>query len=161
MLEVLLKKIDSAGRFLVGLMLGVSVLLVFTDAVLRTTVGYSIFWIQEIILYLVIWSTFMGAALAVRKGEHIQVTFILERLPKRAQRFLNIGTALIGLIFSIAFIISGVQLVIDAYSNGLASTSTLEVPLWIPYLIMPISGIIFVFGFVERIISLFREEGGN
>lgn len=154
-----IKNIDITGRSLVGLMLGVAVFLVFTEAVSRTLFSFSVFWVQEVVIYLIIWSVFIGAALAIRKGEHLKVTFLVEKLPPKIQFYISLGTTLIGLVFSLALFISGIQLVSDAYFSGVVSISTLEVPLWIPYLILPGTAFLFILSFIERFVNLCRERG--
>ena len=70
-------------------------------------------------------------------------------LPKSGQLFfdwLNIG---MGLILSVALVISGYNLVADAFVKGVTTTSLAKTPLWIPYMIMPIAGVLFCFRFVE------------
>lgn len=158
MWELFRQKVDEGLIHMVGMFLGLSMLFVFSDAMLRVLFGYSIFWLQEVILYFIIWSTMIGAAVAVRHNEHIKVDFLIEKLKPQHQFILNLATSMIGLIFSIVFTVSGLKLVIDAYTTEVASITTLETPLWIPYLILPITGIIFVIGFIDWIFSMIRKR---
>ena len=153
------KYVCTMAHKLMGIMLGVTVFMVFSDAVLRKILAFSFFWFNEVVVYLIIWLVFIGAALAVREDEHLKVTILIEKLPLLTQFYVNIGTTLVGLVFSAVLFISSIRLVVDSYSSGVASISTLEVPLWIPYLIMPITAFLCVIGFFEKFTKLCREGG--
>jgi len=57
---------------------------VFTRYVLNDAAG----WTEEIARYLLIAITFLGGAMAVRRGTHIQVDFVYRFLPRTAGRTL-------------------------------------------------------------------------
>ncbi len=161
MWNLLFSKFDNILLRFVALLLGISIFLIFSDAMLRVLFSYSIFWLQEMILYFVVWSTMLGATVAVRRDEHIKLDLLIGKLRPRLQTTLQIATSLVGLIFSVVFTYSGIRVVFEAYRSGIGSITTLETPLWIPYLVLPATGIIFVLGFCNLIwstVAPLREE---
>jgi TRAP-type C4-dicarboxylate transport system permease small subunit len=58
---------------------------VFTRYVLNDAAG----WTEEIARYLLIAVTFLGGAMAVRRGTHIQVDFVYRFLPRAAGRVMS------------------------------------------------------------------------
>ena len=65
--------VNTILRWGVMIMLSVMSVVVFAQVVFRI-VHLSIPWSEELSKYLLIWSTFMGAALCVRKGSFLLVS---------------------------------------------------------------------------------------
>ena len=57
----LLSRVIDAGLFLMGAAI---VVLVFTNATLRSAAGFDLAWSLEVTAFLLLWSTFMGCAAA-------------------------------------------------------------------------------------------------
>lgn len=62
---------------------------VFLQFFTRYVLNDSMAWTEEIARYLLIWITFIGAAIAVRRGTHIGVEAVLHFLPARAAAVLR------------------------------------------------------------------------
>ncbi len=71
----------------VGLM-GFMALLGFANVVTRY-LGYSLAYTEEILVAMMVWITLLGAAVGFKRGAHLGLTFIRERLPFKAQRALE------------------------------------------------------------------------
>ena len=67
--------------------LGLMVLLVFLDLVLRETVSSGIPAAQRVALYLMLWVGFLGASLATRGGKHLSMDLLEKLLPDEARRY--------------------------------------------------------------------------
>lgn len=67
--------VNTILRWIVMIMLSVMSVIVFAQVVFRI-VHLSIPWSEELSKYLLIWSTFMGAALCVRKGSLVGLEFL-------------------------------------------------------------------------------------
>ena len=81
--------VNTILRWIVMIMLSVMSVVVFAQVVFRI-VHLSIPWSEELSKYLLIWSTFMGAALCVRKGSLVGLEFLLSALPEKGQKMLKI-----------------------------------------------------------------------
>lgn len=64
-------------------------LISFMQIINRFIFHRSIFWIEEIALYLFIWVIFLGMSLGVKKSEHFRMTEIVMKLPSKIQLFLS------------------------------------------------------------------------
>lgn len=149
MIQTIIVKWDKIEQFLAGATVTGAFILTFVEVIARFVFSYSFYWAKEYIIFFVIWSTFLGASQVLKKSQHIRLSVFVDMLPKRGQRFfdwLNIG---MGLVLSIALVISGYNLVADAYVKGVTTTSLAKTPLWIPYMIMPIFGILFCIRVME------------
>ena len=86
--------VNTILRWIVMIMLSVMSVVVFAQVVFRI-VHLSIPWSEELSKYLLIWSTFMGAALCVRKGSLVGLEFLQSALPERGQKALKIVLSII------------------------------------------------------------------
>ncbi|WP_439576781.1 TRAP transporter small permease [Elioraea sp.] len=72
---------------------------VFLQFFTRYVLNDSIAWTEEIARYLLICVTFVGAAMAARKGTHIALEIVLYILPPGPRRWLRILLSLIAVVF--------------------------------------------------------------
>lgn len=147
---------DRAEHIIIGLLLAGAMGITVLEVVSRSIFGFSFYWAQEFIVYFIIWSTFLGASQVLKKSEHIRVNILVNALPAASQRYVDMVTTVIGLVFCLFLLVSGVRLVTDAYVGGVTSSSLAHVPLWMPYSIMPIAGILLSFRFIERFFMLWK-----
>lgn len=96
--------------FLGVLMVGL-VCLVFTSIVLRTTIGYSLMWAEEIARYSFIWVVYIGASVALIKKQHLRVDFVTSRLPAKLRNGVEFGVDILLLLFLVLLLVQGLRLV--------------------------------------------------
>lgn len=81
--------VNTILRWVVIIMLSVMSVVVFAQVVFRI-VHLSIPWSEELSKYLLIWSTFLGAAMCVRKSSLVGLEFLLSALPEHARKILKV-----------------------------------------------------------------------
>lgn len=72
---------------------------VFLQFFTRYVLNDSIAWTEEIARYLLICVTFVGAAMAARKGTHIALELVYHVVPARARRWLRLVLSIIAVVF--------------------------------------------------------------
>ena len=82
------KVINKILRFIVIIMLSVMSVVVFAQVLFRI-VHLSIPWSEELSKYLLIWSTFLGAAICIRKGSLVGLGFLKNSLSEEKQKLLQ------------------------------------------------------------------------
>lgn len=82
------KIINQILKAVVVLMLGVMSIVVFAQVVFRI-VHLSIPWSEELSKYLLIWSTFLGSALCIRRKSLVGLEFFLNSMTKKNQKILQ------------------------------------------------------------------------
>ena len=121
---------------------------VLIQVVGRYVFNYSIDWAAETATFAQIWMILLAAGLAMRSNLHVSVDALTNILPVSILRFLIIVIAVPCLWFLWQAIVGSIVLI----DIGQIQTSpVLQIPMWIPYLALPI-GLIY-FGF-ELILSL-------
>ena len=116
-------------------------------------------WSEEVPRYLLVWITYLGAALAVRFKEHISLDVFFNMMPLRARQvghiLLNGLIAIVGTIM----VVYGVALVSQFKDDLMESIPVTN--FWL-YLVMPISGTLMILYIIQdtwkAILGLGKEE---
>ena len=122
------------NRAAVVAMLAAMALMVFANVVLRFTTDHSIFWVEEVSRYLMIWLTFIGAGPVLRYGGHIGIDTLQERYPRHGPWFRGLILALLVPFFAFMVWI-GVRYAMLTWGQ---TTPVMEIPVGAVYLAMPI-----------------------
>ncbi|MDL2280526.1 TRAP transporter small permease [Selenomonadales bacterium OttesenSCG-928-I06] len=132
--------------------------LVFVSVICRYVLNDPIFWADEVAAYLIIWSAMLGFSIAFKENRHIRVVLFYNVMPYKVKRIFSTLVALCGLIFCILFTIAGIQLEEIYMMLGQESLNA-QIPLWIPYIVVPISGVTFGLRFLFELLFIFKNGG--
>lgn len=110
-------------------------------------------WTEEMSRYLFIFVSFLGASLAIRKGESIRVNVLLDKLSIKWQHAIEIANIVFMLYFSYAMIRYGFELISFQIETS-QTTPAMGIPMAIPYSAVPI-GFVFI---AIRLIQKFLKE---
>ena len=114
---------------------GVIIVLTILLVVMRYVFNSSIIGGNELMEYLFIYTTAIGAAVAVGRREHISITYFLEKLPAKLQ----IGVDVLGLM-----LVAGINILIAVLSNrwiakvGSSESPVMRIPMWTIEISVPI-----------------------
>lgn len=116
--------------------------LYFTLATLRMT------WAQELCIILFIWMAKFGAAYGVRTGIHVGVDILVNTVSERLRRVLVLTSLAGGALFTGIIGTLGTRFVWHMIGTGQVSP-TLEVPMWLVYLCIPLGSFLMCFRFLQ------------
>ena len=129
-------------RFVEWMLVAFSILIfvvVFLQVLFRYLLRQPLFWAEELPRYLLIWMSFLAAALAQKTDAHINITLCLAPLSARARQALKILTDAIVLAFLWVLI----------YSGGLVTSITahhrstaLQIPMGVVYAALPVGAVL-------------------
>ncbi len=130
---------NKIAKFIVIIsMIGMSAV-IFAQIFCRYFLNYSLFWSEEVARFFMIWSIFMGASVALKRGELAAVSFFMNALGKMTRRILMlVGNSAI-IFFLIIIITYGYQFVKESLSY---LAPTLPFPMGIQYSSVLLSAII-------------------
>lgn len=98
-----IKKVDQLNRgveLTLALMLAIMAVVVLIQVLVRFVFEqFSVPWSEEVAKYLMIWLTFLGGAVAVRKGKLIAIDSLILVLPEQAGKVVKWAAHLISLAF--------------------------------------------------------------
>ncbi|MCL2670199.1 MAG: TRAP transporter small permease [Syntrophaceae bacterium] len=146
--------------YLAGGLLFFGLSLIMLNVILRYCFNASRAVFDEFSSYFIVWGTMIGIAVALRDNYHIVVDLLFIRIPLRIRRWVGVLAQLIGLTFGLFYTYYGIQLVNNYFISGQGSSNS-RFPLWIVYLIMPISGSMFIFRWLDRLYFLFKKGGAE
>jgi C4-dicarboxylate transporter DctQ subunit len=132
-----MKVLNKIEENFCGMALLATTLIIFVNVVMRYFLDYGITWAEEGVRYLMIWIAFIGGSICFRKGVHVSIDFFLDIAPKRSQVYIVAAVTIISMVFTAAMSYYGVKLVMFIMNSGQV-TPALSMPMWIPYLAIPI-----------------------
>lgn len=125
----------------------ISILLMFmffsiiAQVVSRYIINSSLHWTEEAARFLIIWTVFLGVAVAMRQNSLISVEILVQSLSLIYRRIILIFSLLFTSLLMLYLTYLGVNLTINAANQ--ASTA-LGLPMWLPYAAVPV-GSFFTF----------------
>jgi TRAP-type C4-dicarboxylate transport system permease small subunit len=99
---------------------------------------------------------FLALAHTLKRGEHIRVTLIIERLTGTARRALMLWTFGAGAVLAMLFAWYSTRLAWQSFDFHDISTANDATPLWIPQLTMAFGTVIFAIAIVDELVLEMR-----
>ena len=110
--------------------LGAAVFIAALAIVLRAVTGTFLFWSEEAIIYLIIFSTFFGAVITLRHQEHVNVDVIAAFLGARGKRVMALIALTLTLVYLGAVGYFAWLLLFEPFSSS-TTTPAMNLPLWV------------------------------
>lgn len=136
--------------------LAAAALIAILAIVVRQVFGVFFFWSEEAIIYLVIYSTFLGAVITLRHQEHVNVDVVAAFLGSRGKQVMGV----IALAVTLAYL--GVvgyfawMLLFEPFSSS-TTTPAIGVPLWVVELSVPVGFTLMFVRAVELLVRTIRR----
>lgn len=137
--------------------LGAAALLAIIAVLLRTFFNEIIFWSEEAIIYLIIFSTFVGAVITLRHNEHVNVDLIAAFLRGRGKRVMALLAALVSLVYFGVIGWFSWLLLFEPHSTATV-TPALDLPLWVVTLPLPVGLTLMFLRTLEALGRLVRGQ---
>lgn len=119
-----------AGTFMVLMLLAT-----FTNVIARYIFNSPFQWAEEFSRYSFIWLVFLGAVIATKYRRHIVIDAVVILVPRRVKAVMASLVDLFVLGLMVVMFYYGVVLI----SGATQPTSTLKVPQYVVYLVIPLS----------------------
>jgi C4-dicarboxylate transporter DctQ subunit len=151
------RALSRLEEILVSALLVAASLLTFTQVVTRYGFGTTLSWGEELIINMLIWAGLIGSSLALRLGIHIGVDVFVRKFPPRVAKALTLLALALGLGFCLTLAVLSVRFVKFLMSSGQMSIG-LEIPMWIPYLCLPIAFGLMTLRYLQIIGRCWRDQ---
>ncbi|OGR22772.1 MAG: hypothetical protein A2277_06695 [Desulfobacterales bacterium RIFOXYA12_FULL_46_15] len=154
--------LSELGGNLSAILLWIVAIVVTYEVAARYLFNAPTTWVQETSVYLCMGVGLLGAAYALKNDSHFGITIFVDKLSAKNRRKMQIASNVAGFAYSLTFVYQGflqtkLSYDLEDVSNGLMAT-----PLWIPWMLMPIGGVLLALQFISKIaeeISRGRSEG--
>ena len=142
----------SLLRILAGLLLVASVGLNFANVIGRYFFNMSIFWAEEVMLYLMVACVFLGNGVVAWSGRQLRMDVIVAMMPAPAQKVLALVAELTFIVVAVAIVVFAWPVIRDLWLFDQRSQSA-ELPMVIPQIMVPIGLSIMAFLVVVRLLT--------
>jgi TRAP-type C4-dicarboxylate transport system permease small subunit len=143
--------IAAAETTLLVVLLGVMVLLDFTQVILRNFFSSGIIWADTFLRHMVLWVAFLGASLAVQERKHINIDVLTRFMQDRWKRIAHIATDLFAAVVCLAFFKASLTFVSSEIANS--TILLLNIPTWYFEVIIPFGYGMLAFRFLIKVID--------
>lgn len=145
-----LDKLELAEKIFLGITVGVMVVVMVYQVVLRYCFSSANSWSEELARYLFIYDVMIAAAIATRRNSHLQVDFLINLFKPKVKCMFTIGATIAGIVF-LGFLFNySLTLCQTAASNISAG---LQISMAIPYACMPIGAVLMIITSLEVILK--------
>ena len=154
------KTINFINKVIAVVGISGGVALAFVNVIARYMFNYSLTWAAELTVYLFLWSIFFASAYLFKIDGHISIDVFLQKMEKTtAKKFLFLIKS-ITFIFLSAIAYYGYEYLLLVIE--LEETSVdLEIAMWIPYLVIPVSFAFGAYNIVFNTIDLYNTPAQN
>ncbi|MFA5527608.1 MAG: TRAP transporter small permease [Peptostreptococcales bacterium] len=129
-------KINQCVEYVTIVLIAVMVIVVFLQVIFRFIIERSLAWSEEMARYLLIWVTFLGASIGMKRKSHIGVEVVVNLFSERIQVFIRIITNMIMMVFLVAVIIWSQRLLAIVSQQR---SPAMEISMAIPYTAIVVS----------------------
>ena len=138
----------------VSILLSAIAVICFLEVILRYVFAASLSWYDELVGYLLVWLTFLGAVLAQSHGQHIGIGDLVERAPARIRRPMEFSGHLVLVAVHLVLVIYGLKLAIPFLGER---AITVPVSMGIVYVVIPVSAALMLVVEAARIARWYRS----
>jgi TRAP-type C4-dicarboxylate transport system permease small subunit len=132
----------------------VLVLIVFGNVVGRYVFNYSLAWAEEASRFLFIWTVFIGAVLINEKYEHMHLDILIQWLPGKPGRLMQLLAYVVMLLVFGILIRGGMIATLESLSW---ESPALEIPYGLVYSIVPFSCTVMFYQTLVGMVQTLRE----
>jgi TRAP-type C4-dicarboxylate transport system permease small subunit len=152
------RRISTYCGIVAVLLVGSAVLVVCQMVVLRYFLGASTIWQTEYVTYSLVAATFIGGPYVALVKGHVNVDLVPLAVGPRGRMRLAIIASVVALLFSVIASVTGLQLWLEAWEGGWRTDTVWSLPLWIPYLPMPIGFGLMALQYLVDILCLLKGD---
>lgn len=142
----------SLLRILAGSLLVASVGLNFANVIGRYFFNTSIFWAEEVMLYLMVACVFLGNGVVAWSGRQLRMDVIVAMMPAQVQKVLALVAELTFIVVAVTIVVFAWPVIRDLWLFDQRSQSA-ELPMVIPQIMIPIGLSIMAFLVVVRLLT--------
>ena len=150
-----LDRLNKIAEFFLGVAFGLMTIFVFLQVIVRfvfTSFGLNISfpWTEELARYLMIWAVFIGAAVAMRKDNMIQLEAFVNMLPVSFGKKIKIISLIITAVFFAYLIIISYEQVMNGFEQ---SSPVMGVPMSTVFISILAGSVLMILNIIGLIVE--------
>lgn len=148
--------LEKFEKFVSCTCVSVMALLVFANVIARKVFNNSLTVADEMPAYLFVLMSFMGTAIAARRGAHLGLSIVTDRVSPRTRTMINMAMYGIAALFCLLIVIFGEQMVVSQYRLG-QETAAMQWPEWIYGSFVPVGAFFAMAAFIEGMVHMAKD----
>ena len=113
----------------------------------------ALYFSEELVRYLLVWSVLIGATVVTARNSHVRVDILENALPPGPRRWLDIASTLVLIAFAVVLAWAGFEL---ARRTGSMRAPMLGIAMWMVYSVIPVSAALDAAFLLARLSRLLR-----
>ena len=158
MFSKLINRIMKLAELICMLLLGIAVIFVTLQIVFRYFLSSPLGWTEQTSRFCFIWIVMLGIPIMFYRKCEISFDFIREKMPEKLHNIVLLVFDLLAIFFCVLYCIYSMSLCIR---TGGRLTSGIAVPLNCLYAVQPISAVLTLLVFVERVKETLKLKKGG
>jgi TRAP-type C4-dicarboxylate transport system permease small subunit len=130
--------ISKLAAYVAVLMLLLLTLLIFVSIIARSFFNNPLSFTEEVSAYLSVGIIALGLAHTLKEKGHIQVQIISSHFPSKLKRILDPILVIIGFAWAVPLAVGALQFWYRNWTEEVTSWGGLQIPVWIPSLVLPL-----------------------
>jgi TRAP-type transport system small permease protein len=131
--------LEATIRWTVVFLLAVMVAAIGSQVFARYLFHESLYWTEELGRHVMVWMIFLASVLCVRRGHHLSITLLKERLRPDKQALMQLVGAIVLAYFFYMMVVHGWTL---TQKTMVQRSSALHYPMGYVYASLPVSGLL-------------------
>ncbi|WP_413376571.1 TRAP transporter small permease [Alkalihalobacillus sp. 1P02AB] len=136
-IEKLSNWVYSIEKCLAMLFSIVMLIALFLGVIYRYVLNAPLVWSDEMAIYSLVWLTFIGGSMAIKRQESASITILVDRLRGKTKQWLISISILSVLLFSVFILILSVRW-LGSPTISLQYSNSMQMPMVFPYLSVPV-----------------------
>ncbi len=149
--------LESATLWIIAVALAIMTVVVFAQVVFRE-LSASLPWSEELARYLMIYLTYLGVSVGVKRKSHIVIEFLVDKFPLKVRSAIEIVTNAACIFCCGIIVYYGVQLV---SLTMMQKSPAMQIPIGIAYFSLVLGGFLMITHFLINTIALFTNFRSN
>lgn len=142
--------LSATPRAILGILILAGVAINFSNVVGRHLFGTALFWAEEVLVFVVIWSVFVGIVAVTYNGAHLRMDLLSAKIPGVWRKIVN-ALVWLTLLLCAGFVASQSYLVISTLGKNAIVSNAASVPMVIPHTALFVGFILVVVATIVRI----------
>ncbi|CAH1217345.1 Sialic acid TRAP transporter permease protein SiaT [Paenibacillus plantiphilus] len=157
-MQLAMKCIDVLNKIvgiIVGIMLAAMSVIIIAQILCRFVFEIPLTWSEEAARYLMVYTVFLGASLALRHHKMIAIEVLPDLLKPSLRRMLKIAIMLISIVFFIILLVQGIDM-LEIVQRQVSAA--IGITMDIPYFAIPLGALLMIINAIAVIIELVQNE---
>ena len=146
------KLLNNFEEFVVVPLVAVMATVIIVQVFCRYVLKESLSWSEELARYLMVWVTFVGASIGVKRGAHVGVEMLVANLPKNVQVIVKYLGLIISIIFCVVVFVASIGLIQRLIMNNQISPA-MRIPMWWAYAAVPAGAFLMTVRFIQILLK--------